>query len=333
MVTKIVNAANPNAGNLNNPADFFGVQDDIVIVQATGNPIVTLGGADFVEASASTGFQYAYLGLGADEYRGGTTGTDHVHDGGGADIVNFSGGLDTIYVGAGNDIFRGGAGFDTVSFRYESNNSHEGTLVLSGGPGIVIDLAKTTPQAFGRFGRDTISGFEAVDGSGGSDKIYGTNAENSLYGWAGNDLLEGRGGRDTLAPGAGADIVIGGLGADTIFLDFADNARDIVRYSSIQESGLIFGEHDYIWTFVRSAGAAGDRIDLSRIDANPFVSGNQTFAWRAMLPFRENVVGEVRFIDVGTDLIVQVDTDRDNGAEMTIRMQGEQRMAAFDFIF
>ncbi|HTV69249.1 MAG TPA: calcium-binding protein [Rhizobiaceae bacterium] len=331
MVTKIVNG--DTAGNLNNAADFFGVQDDFIAVQAAGSPIFTFDGNDRIDASRSTGLQTAYLGFGNDTYRGGITGGDFVHDGDGADFVDLAGGDDTANAGAGNDVLRGGAGTDTITFLYESNDGY-GALVQSGGPGIVIDLAKTTAQNFGRFGVDTISGFESVLCSGGADKIYGTNGANGLNGYSGNDVIDGRGGNDNILGASGADIVIGGLGGDTIFLnDFGDDGvRDTVRYLSTAESGLTVATRDVVSDFVHSAGAGGDRIDLSRIDANPFLAGNQSFAWRATLAFRANVVGEVRFIDAGNDVMVQVDTDNDNAAEMTILVKFVPSLAAYDFV-
>jgi Ca2+-binding RTX toxin-like protein len=333
MVTRVVTAADPTAGNLNNAIDFFGVQDDFIAVEVSGNTIFTFDGDDRVDASRSVDPQTAHLGFGNDSYRGGITGRDFVSDGDGADFVDLAGGDDQIFVGADNDVLRGGAGNDTISFTSESYNGYGGTIA-SGGPGIVIDLAKTTAQNFGRFGVDTISGFENVLGSGGNDKIYGTNGVDILNGYARNDVIDGRGGNDDILGSSGADIVIGGLGRDTFYLnDFGDDgARDTVRYLSTAESGLTVATRDVVQDFVRSAGAGGDRINLSAIDANPFLAGNQSFAWRGMLAFRANVVGEVRFIDAGNDVMVQVDTDNDNAAEMTILVKFVPSLAAYDFV-
>ncbi|HTV69250.1 MAG TPA: calcium-binding protein [Rhizobiaceae bacterium] len=329
MVTKIVN--NNSAGDLGNAADFFGAQDDFIAVQATGGFISTFDGNDRVDASRSAGLQQAYLGFGNDSYRGGITGADLVADGDGNDFVDLAGGADQISVGAGNDILRGGTGVDIITFIVESDNGYGSSL--SSGPGIVIDLAKTTAQNFGRFGVDTISGFENVTGSGGNDKIYGTTGANLLDGRSGNDVIDGRGGTDIVSGEEGADILIGGLGRDTIYPSIGDDGdRDIVRYLRTAESGLTVATRDVVSGFARSAGAAGDRIDLSAIDANPFLAGNQSFAWRGGLAFRANVVGEVRFIDAGADVIVQIDTDNDNGAEMTILIQNVASLAAYDFV-
>jgi serralysin len=328
MVTKIVNG--DNAGNLNNAADFFGVQDDFIAVQATGGNIYTFDGNDRIDASRSTGLQQAFLGFGNDSYRGGLTGIDGVIDGDGADFVDLAGGADTINVGAGNDVFRGGAGIDTISFFYESYDGI-GVLGPSIGLGITVDLTKTV-QNFGRFGTDTISGFENVTGSFSGDRIYGTNGANNLAGFGGNDVIEGRGGNDDIYASAGADILVGGLGRDRMFLDTNDAARDTVRYLSIAESGATVATRDELWDFARNAGAIGDRINLSAIDANPFLAGNQAFAWRGSLTFRTDVVGEVRFIDAGVDVIIQVDTDNDNGAEMTILVKNVAGLAKYDFI-
>jgi Ca2+-binding RTX toxin-like protein len=71
-----------------------------------------------------------------------------------------------------------------------------------------------------------------------------------LYGGIGNDVLIG---------GAGVDRLFGGEGADLfIMLGLSENALDVDR-------------------LVDFSSAQGDRIDLSRIDANTGVDGVQGF--------------------------------------------------------
>lgn len=103
---------------------------------------------------------------------------------------------------------------------------------------------------------DTIYGYSGNDilnGNGGNDKIYGH---------SNNDILKGGGGSDMLVGGTGSDTLVGGLGAD------------IFDYNSVNESPVGAGRDkitDFNWS-------EGDKIDLSAIDANVFLLGNQAFS-------------------------------------------------------
>jgi len=59
-----------------------------------------------------------------------------------------------------------------------------------------------------------------------------------------------------------------------------------------------------------------DRIDLSTIDANPFVAGNQAFSFVGVGGFFG--VGTVRVVNVGANTLVQVNSDFDFAPEMEI---------------
>jgi Ca2+-binding RTX toxin-like protein len=327
MVTRFVN--NNGAGDLGGPGDSYGIENDLIVVQVTGSDIKTYTGNDRVDATRSTGAQSAYLGYGDDEYYGGLTGADSVWDGDGNDFVELFGGDDNLQAGAGNDTYRGGDGTDRLQFYYESYNGY-GSTVASFGAGITIDLAKTTAQNLGRFGIDTISGFEDLEGTWGSDTIYGTNGDNDIYALDGNDVVDGRGGDDTIDGFLGRDTIIGGLGSDDMNCGAGDGARDTLKFLKLAESTV--ADPDEIFQFDRNAGATGDRIDLRAIDANPFLAGNQNFVFRGAGAFRANVLGEVRIVDTGADIRIEIDADRDNGVEMAIIVRNVATLAAFDFI-
>ena len=121
---------------------------------------------------------------------------------------------------------------------------------------------------------DTLYDIENVIGTAAADFITGNSADNRLAGGAGNDDLKGGGGNDTLISGLGNDTLTGGQGADTFkFNDYRDSGTTNIAlagggYSTIQH-GL-----DTIMDFF----AGEDRIDLSGIDANSLVAGNQAFS-------------------------------------------------------
>ena len=96
----------------------------------------------------------------------------------------------------------------------------------------------------------------AVGGSG-NDLIIGNDASNRLYGNDGNDVISG---------GAGVDYVTGGAGNDTFIADI----NGALVPSRRGELSL-----DVITDFERGS----DKIDLSAIDANSSVAGDQAFSF------------------------------------------------------
>lgn len=96
----------------------------------------------------------------------------------------------------------------------------------------------------------------AVGGSG-NDLIIGNSASNRLYGNDGNDVISG---------GAGVDYVSGGAGNDMFIADI-NGALVTSKRGTLSL--------DVIMDFERGS----DKIDLSAIDANPNVAGDQAFSF------------------------------------------------------
>lgn len=188
---------------------------------------------------------------------------------------------------------------------------------------MTVDLLKTTAQNLGYFGIDTLLNFENIVGSNAADKLYGTNGANILSGSAGNDLIDGRAGDDSINGDQGADIIIGGAGKDTMLggPDIAA-ARDTFRYLALTDSTASTATSDIIQLFDTGVTATDDRIDLSAIDTNAAMAGDQGFVWRNTLAFTTSSAWEVRLQVSGADTIVQVDNDSDTAAEMVILVQG-----------
>jgi Ca2+-binding RTX toxin-like protein len=316
----------------------YGLEDD---------RIEGLGGNDTIATGAGRDLLY------------GGDGDDRLFDGGGNDEVHGGEGDDTVFVDAGNDIYYGGSGIDLLSFSY----IHVGP---SGGEenytGIKFNLGSTAAQNLGEFGIDLFFGFENVFGSYGNDTIWGSagantiNGENGndtlsglggddilkgddgndrllggdgddqLYGGLGNDILLGGAGGDRLFGDEGADTLIGGLGSDTIEAGpgGVDTSRDVVRYESLKDSGATAATRDEILWFKPGQ----DKIDLSKIDANLGLKGNQAF--KVVTGFTK-AFGEVRLVKSGNDTLVQIDGDKDNSIDMTILVKNAHLTKA-DFI-
>jgi Ca2+-binding RTX toxin-like protein len=309
----------------------WGLEADLASGLGGNDMIETGANADILEGNA--GNDLLFGGSGNDELHGGAD-NDQLADGSGDDRVYGGAGDDTVTVNNGDDVYAGGSGTDTLEFYYFEFNG-----AFSFDPadqGARFDLARTGVQNLGQWGFDRFAGFENILGSDADDRFLGSAGANSIAGRAGNDTIDGRAGNDTIAGSEGADVLIGGMGLDHIYtfrseFNLDDDARDIVRFRKIAESGATLAIADVIEYFVSKAGAGGDRIDLSAIDADPAAVGNQAFSFLGTGAFT-SAPGEVRYSVSGGDVIVRIDTDGDSAAEMVILVKGLTALSAADFI-
>jgi Ca2+-binding RTX toxin-like protein len=176
----------------------------------------------------------------------------------GDNVLMGAGGNDMLKGGGGADLLDGQTGIDTVSY----SDSDAGVLVL-----MEIDHASG-----GHAEGDVLYNVENLTGSAYDDHLWGTEADaNVLRGGKGNDSLKGFGGADTLFGGIGADTLYGGTGQDIIN---GEAGNDTFKFSSAAECGLSRAVADQLSDF---SEAQGDKIDLSDIDANTSLAGNQSF--------------------------------------------------------
>jgi Ca2+-binding RTX toxin-like protein len=138
----------------------------------------------------------------------------------------------------------------------------------------------------------TLTGSSAINGTGnGLDNIItGNSAANVLSGGDGDDTLHG---------GGGADMLTGGLG------------NDIFTFTDISDS--LPGSADTITDFTSNSGeGTDDQIDLSAIDANTSVAGDQAFAWGGVTPTANSLwVTGVDNGDGTSDWVLYGDTTAD----------------------
>jgi subtilisin family serine protease len=270
------------------------------------------GGESIIGSSAAN---YLAGNRGNDTLTGGT-GTDTVRGNFGSDVV-----VDTDFVDF--DVLSGDLGVDTID--YSQVTFADGV--------VTINLQLEITQVSGG-NSETITGFENARGSQGGEAIIGTVAANNLSGNGGNDLLSGLDGRDTLSGGAGNDTCIGGLGADRLLGGSGD--QDVFRFMSWTESSTAFGI-DLIAAvagvaFDGAGVAAGDRIDLSAIDANETVFGIQDFVLST-----SGLIGTLQCIDMGTNTRILGFVNAAAGADLIIDIaDGAVTAAAYtihDFIF
>ena len=127
-------------------------------------------------------------------------------------------------------------------------------------------------------------------------------------------------GDDTLFGSAGNDILSGGLGADA--LD-GSGGNDSYVYRLITESTV--AARDTI------AFAAGDKVDLSLIDANTGTGANDGFTFVGAAAFT-NLAGELRTFQSGAQWIVEGDVNGDGTADLAIALNSAAPLTAADFI-
>ena len=140
-----------------------------------------------------------------------------------------------------------------------------------------------------------------IYGGGGAKETWDGN--DTLYGDDGDDRIYAQFGNDRLTGGAGLDKLGGGLG------------NDIFDYNAVTESKPGAGR-DVVLDFNGVGAAAGDRVDLSSIDANAGVGGNQAFAFKGTGAITGP--GQVHVVASGADTLIQANTGGTTAPELEI---------------
>ena len=226
----------------------------------------------------------------------GWAGDDTIFGNGGNDSLSGSGGDDVIDGGTGNDTLDGNAGADTL-IGGDGNDTYltDGldTLIeaatAAGGVDLVISTASHTLGT--GVEHLTLTGTAAINGTGNG-------LDNNLTGNGAANVLSGLGGTDILIGGAGADRLDGGLGADTF------------RFLLASDSDV--AAPDTIVFFDTPGAGAGDRIDLSAIDADAVAAGNSAFS------FGSTATGGLSLARQGTNTLVRGNLDADAAFEFVL---------------
>ncbi|VWX46765.1 conserved hypothetical protein [Novosphingobium sp. 9U] len=134
--------------------------------------------------------------------------------------------------------------------------------------------------------------------------VEGSAQDDSISGTAGDDVIAGRGGRDLLRVGAGHDRFL---------------------YLEALDSGPAPERADRILDF-----APGDRIGLSRMDADSSSPGRQSFTLIPARPF--TAPRQLAVWSDGKATWIAGNVDRDNAADFLIQLDGDHHLSAADFV-
>ena len=318
----------------NNIVEAGNGNDKVVNYFEGGNDIDLGDGNDLyiadIRAGDSNDFDIVHGGNGNDRFEVDTEASEYYGDSGN----------DTFLSWGADNYFHGGIGTDTISYQLQDDYASQR------GKGVTIDLGNkwastmsghretliSIENAIGTDrGHDNITGSEGrniLQGLGGNDIIYGLGGNDDIYGGAGNDDLYGGNGDDDLVGGSGDDDLVGGLGADYLLggsgFDFLSggSGADVFDFDFASESA-VGSRRDIISDF---RAAQNDVIDLSSIDANARVSGNQSFSFIGGSAF-SGQAGELQF----KGGIISGDANGDGRADFQIKVNGVTKMYADDF--
>ena len=282
-------------------------------------------GATNYSGESFTNFENLVTGAGDDTVTG-TTGDNAISTGANVDLVNAGLGNDVVSGGDDNDTLNGedgqdwllggtGADAETGSTGHDSVWGDAGDDVLDGGPGddtiiggagidtvtyagagslVWVDLSWIEDQNTYGGGWDTLSGIENVIGSAFNDRLTGNGAANRITGGTGADELAGGSGNDTFAYAALSDSTVA--------------APDLITDRS-----------------------AGDKIDLSAIDADTVTAGNQAFHVGASAGHTGDIV--LAYDTASNTTSVSLFVNNDTVADALIRLSGNHLgLGVADFV-
>ena len=236
--------------------------------------------------------------------------------------------LDNVIVGSSrNNILSGGDGADTL-IGGKGNDSFYGETSASPGDdadtvaysdatkGVTFSLANTLT------GQNTVgSGTDRVYDNSSIENLTGSNFNDALTGSAIGNVIRGANGNDTIAGLTGADFLIGDGGLDLIDCG-SDTDIDRVAYVLSSDSPVGINRDQ-----VSSFATGDDIIDLSVMDANTSLDGDQAFAFSDATPGSYSVWYAIN----GPDLVVSGDNNGDAVADFEILLKNVDQLTASNF--
>lgn len=287
----------------------FGLQaSDVTVVG--GRLMINLQGTFFDDGDSFTlNLGFIYRGTNAGESIIGTTYNDRLVGYGGNDFLSGGRGLDRLVGGNGSDYLDGRAGGDMMAGgngndRYYTDNPND-RVVEGANAGIDTIFAADARTLSANVENITLTGTAAwAAGNTLANTIRGNALSNTLNGAGGNDWIYGGAGDDRIIGGGGVDHLVGDAGIDT-FVFTVGAGRDFIH---AYESGV-------------------DIVDVSAIDANSAVAGDQAFTWRGAAAFTGNA-GELHY----TGGVLSGDVNGDGVGDFSIQIVNNAPLTPADLI-
>ena len=291
----IYGAWNASAATTNN-----GVANISTNGMAVNLAAVTAGSVGF--GLTNTGAATALTGSALADTLVGGAGQDTLTGGAGNDSLNGGAGADTMLGGSGNDTYLVDDKADAVFETINAGGSKD-----AGGNDTVLSSVSYT---LGNYVENlTLTGVKAIDGTG-----------NTLA-----NTLSGNTGANTLNGGTGSDTLYGGLGADVLY-GGTDSVMDTFRFAAVAESTQ--ANRDKVYDFTSGI----DKIDLSGIDANSNVKGDQAFVNTGTIGTSAKSYS-LWSEKVGSNLVIYGDTDGNAATiEFQVQIMGVTKVVLSDFV-
>lgn len=186
---------------------------------------------------------------------------------------------------------------------------------------------------FGSSGNDTMfggSGDDVMQGGTQDDRFFGQQDDDILQGGDGFDFLDGGSGDDVLEGGNGRDTLIGGQGEEILR---GGSLGDTFVFNDVSESNLT--TMDTIVGIDGVGVSSGDVIDVSGIDANVLLGGNNAFTFLGLQTTAYALsfgAGALWVENAGGPTLLFGNTDNDAVIEFAVQINDGGAVSAADNI-
>lgn len=277
------------------------------VLYGDANNDILHGGADGDKLYGGQGSDSLYGGDGNDRLEGGGAENGDVLYGGDGNDLLFAN-LGVMYGGLGNDIY-----IFTSPGEIIQEYDNEGYDIVR--TALNNHILRPNIEALELLGSDDLNAL----GNTAANRLEGNSGNNTLSGAGGNDTLNGHDGDDILVGGPGNDLLRGGLGADTFSVRSVNFATPL--------------ETDQVFDF---SAAEGDIIDLSQLDANARMNGNQAFrlvdAFSKYDAAQPELTGQMTLTFAGGITTLRLDVNGDAKVDYQMKINGDVTAESGDWL-